>query len=229
MDTEDNVIAVKGAIPGPNGGYVMVRRAGVGEGEARKKIMPSVNIIDLNNSTVGSIELSDAVFGAEVNEALLYEAVRQDTAARSPVPPPPKRVTKFGFGQEIVEAEGHRPGANGLHPIALWRQVALSTDRNRAATNTSCRARCCSVRSVRLLSAKLRDGELRVMREFELADHKTKTMVGSWDTRTKKRVLLVEAGENENLARASRNLQGVKLVPTKDVTFTICSSFRRCF
>jgi large subunit ribosomal protein L3 len=27
VDAEDNVIAVKGAIPGPNGGYVMVRRA----------------------------------------------------------------------------------------------------------------------------------------------------------------------------------------------------------
>jgi large subunit ribosomal protein L3 len=27
VDAEDNVIALKGAIPGPNGGYVMVRRA----------------------------------------------------------------------------------------------------------------------------------------------------------------------------------------------------------
>ena len=27
VDADDNVIAVKGAIPGPNGGYVMVRRA----------------------------------------------------------------------------------------------------------------------------------------------------------------------------------------------------------
>ena len=27
VDTEDNVLAVKGAVPGPNGGYVMVRRA----------------------------------------------------------------------------------------------------------------------------------------------------------------------------------------------------------
>lgn len=27
VDTEDNVIALKGAVPGPNGGYVMVRRA----------------------------------------------------------------------------------------------------------------------------------------------------------------------------------------------------------
>jgi len=44
--------------------------------------MPSVNVIDLNNATVGLIELSDAVFGADVNEALIYEAVRQYTAAQ---------------------------------------------------------------------------------------------------------------------------------------------------
>ena len=27
VDTEDNVLVVKGAVPGPNGGYVVVRRA----------------------------------------------------------------------------------------------------------------------------------------------------------------------------------------------------------
>ena len=64
----------------------------------------------------------------------------------------------------------------------------------------------------------MRDGELRVVSAFELADAKTKNMVGILGTlEAKKTVLLVEAGENTNLARASRNLQGVKLVPTKDV------------
>jgi large subunit ribosomal protein L3 len=29
VDTEDNVILVKGAVPGPNGGYVMLRRSKV--------------------------------------------------------------------------------------------------------------------------------------------------------------------------------------------------------
>jgi large subunit ribosomal protein L4 len=68
------------------------------------------------------------------------------------------------------------------------------------------------------LSAKLRDGELRVVRAFELADHKTKSMVNVLGTlQAKKTVLLVEAGENTNLTRASRNLRGVKLLPTKDV------------
>ena len=55
--------------------------------------MPSVDIIDLNNKVVGSIDLSDAVFGAPVNEALLYEAVRHHLASRtaSPAPNSPSR------------------------------------------------------------------------------------------------------------------------------------------
>lgn len=38
--------------------------------------MPTVDVVDLNNQKVGQIELADEVFAAEVNEALLYEAVR---------------------------------------------------------------------------------------------------------------------------------------------------------
>jgi large subunit ribosomal protein L4 len=68
------------------------------------------------------------------------------------------------------------------------------------------------------LSAKVRDGELRVVRAFELADPKTKNMAAILGMlEAKNTVLLVESGENTNLTRASRNLPGVKLVPTKDV------------
>ena len=44
--------------------------------------MPVVDVLDLNNSKVGELELADAVFGAEVNEALLYEAVRHYLAGK---------------------------------------------------------------------------------------------------------------------------------------------------
>ena len=43
--------------------------------------MPSVDIIDFTNRVVGTVELSDAVFAASVNENLLYEAVRHHMAA----------------------------------------------------------------------------------------------------------------------------------------------------
>ena len=43
--------------------------------------MPKVDVVDLNNEKVGELELADEVFAAEINEALLYEAVRQYMAS----------------------------------------------------------------------------------------------------------------------------------------------------
>jgi large subunit ribosomal protein L4 len=44
--------------------------------------MPTVKVRDLKNKEVGEIELSDAVFGAELNEALIHAAVRNYMANR---------------------------------------------------------------------------------------------------------------------------------------------------
>ena len=70
------------------------------------------------------------------------------------------------------------------------------------------------------LSAKLRDGELKVVKEFTLADHRTKTMAGVLKTlNTAATVLLVDNGvDNRNLDLGSRNLPGVKLALTREVT-----------
>ena len=66
------------------------------------------------------------------------------------------------------------------------------------------------------LSAKLRDGELRVVRAFTLEDHKTKNMIKILaKLEAKKTVLLVENEENTNLQRASSNVKGIKLVPSR--------------
>ncbi len=43
--------------------------------------MPTVDVVDLSNQKVGELELADGVFGAVVNKALLYEAVRHSQAA----------------------------------------------------------------------------------------------------------------------------------------------------
>jgi large subunit ribosomal protein L4 len=68
------------------------------------------------------------------------------------------------------------------------------------------------------LSAKLRDGELRVVSEFPTAEPKAKLMRKALDTIAIKRsVLLVDNSANKNLALSSRNLEGVKLVASRDV------------
>jgi large subunit ribosomal protein L4 len=70
------------------------------------------------------------------------------------------------------------------------------------------------------LSAKLRDGELKVVNGWTLEDHKTKSMASALKALEASRtVLLVNTAEaNRNLELGSRNLPGVKLVATKDVT-----------
>ncbi len=84
--------------------------------------------------------------------------------------------------------------------------------------STGCRARCSWAHCVRRCLRSSAMASCRVIQAFELADHKTKNMMNVLGTlKAKKTVLLVEAAANTNLTRASRNLPGVKLVPTKDV------------
>ncbi|HEY7304926.1 MAG TPA: 50S ribosomal protein L4 [Bryobacteraceae bacterium] len=181
--------------------------------------MPSVNIVDLNNATVGSIELSDAVFGAEVNEALLYEAVRQYTAARrSGTAATKTRHEVSGSGKKLWKQKGTGRARMGSIRSPLWRHGGTVHGPQPRSYEYKLPRKMVLGALRSALSAKLRDGELRVVRAFELADHKTKSMVSALgNLQAKKTVLLVEAGENTNLTRASRNLPGVKLLPTKDV------------
>ena len=68
------------------------------------------------------------------------------------------------------------------------------------------------------LSAKLRDGELKVVQAFNLGDHKTKGIrPGARQAGSEALGVAGRSGENRNLTLASRNLEGVKLVPTRDV------------
>jgi large subunit ribosomal protein L4 len=181
--------------------------------------MPSVNVIDLNNATVGSIDLADAVFGAEVNEALLYEAVRQYTAARrSGTAATKTRHEVSGSGRKLWKQKGTGRARMGSIRSPLWRHGGTVHGPQPRSYEYKLPRKMVLGALRSALSAKLRDGELRVVRAIELADHKTKNMLGVLGKlEAKKSVLVVEAVENTNLARASRNLKGVKLVPTKDV------------
>jgi large subunit ribosomal protein L4 len=182
--------------------------------------MPSVDIVDLNNSTVGSMELSDEVFGAEVNEALLYEAVRQYTAARrSGTAATKTRHDVSGSGKKLWKQKGTGRARVGSIRSPLWRHGGVVHGPHPRSYEYKLPRKMVLGALRSALSAKLRDGQIKVVRAFELGDHKTKSMVGVLGKlEVKKTVLLVEAAENTNLIRASRNLPGVKLVPTKDVT-----------
>jgi len=68
------------------------------------------------------------------------------------------------------------------------------------------------------LSAKLRDGEMKVVKEFSLPDHKTRTVRAVLERLEAPRtVLLVDSEDNRNLMLGARNLPGVTLVASREV------------
>jgi large subunit ribosomal protein L4 len=184
--------------------------------------MPSVDVIDLNNKVVGSVDLEDEVFGAPVNEHLLYEAVRNITAGRRSGSASTKtRHEVSGSGKKLWKQKGTGRARMGSIRSPLWRHggTVHGPQPRDYSYKLPRKMMLGALRSA--LSAKLRDGELRIVSAFQLEDHKTKgfrAVLGALDAHQHKSILLVDhEAENRNLALGSRNIPGVKLVATRDV------------
>ena len=84
--------------------------------------MPSVDIIDLNNKKVGTVDLADAVFAADVNEDLLYESVRHYMAGkRSGTVKTKTRHEVAGSGKKLWKQKGTGRARMGSIRSPLWR------------------------------------------------------------------------------------------------------------
>lgn len=181
--------------------------------------MPSVEVVDLNNAVVGTLDLADEVFAAPVNEDLLYEAVRHSQAARRGGNAKTKtRHEVSGSGKKLWRQKGTGRARMGSIRSPLWRHggTVHGPQPRDYSYKLPRKMLLGALRSA--LSAKLRDGELRVVQDFTLNDHKTKALRAVFDVLgAPKSVLVVHHGENHNLELSSRNLAGVKLVSTKDV------------
>jgi len=181
--------------------------------------MPSVEVVDLNNSVVGSLELSDEVFDAPLNKDLLYEAVRHSQAARRGGNAKTKtRHEVSGSGKKLWRQKGTGRARVGSIRSPLWRHGGTTHGPQPRDYSYKLPRKMLLGALRSALSAKLRDGELRVVQEFSLAGHKSKAMRAVLDLLgAPKTVLLVDNGENRNLALGARNLAGVKLVSSKEV------------
>src|SRR5580693_9098558 len=191
--------------------------------------MPSVDIIDLSNKVVGTLELSEEVFGAPVNKALLYESVRHYLAGtRRGTASTKTRHEVAGSGKKLWRQKGTGRARVGSIRSPLWRHGGTThgPQPRDYSYKLPRKMQLGALRSA--LSAKLRDGELKVVREFALPDHKAKgvravlTQLEAANT-----VLLVENGENRNLTLGARNLKGVTLVESKEVSVYLLLGHKR--
>src|SRR3954454_21087107 len=181
--------------------------------------MPTVDVVDLNNQKVSEVELADDVFGAPVNQSLLYEAVRQFQAGnRAGTHATKVRREVAGSGKKLWKQKGTGRARVGSVRSPIWRHggTVHGPQPRDYSYNLPRKMELGALRSA--LSAKLRDGELKVIEGFTLADHKTKNFKATLGTlECSRKVLVVDNGDNKNLALGTRNIPGVKLVPSREV------------
>ena len=169
--------------------------------------MPSVDIVDLNNATVGSIELADAVFGAEVNEALVYEAVRQYTAARrSGTAATKTRHEVSGSGKKLWKQKGTGRARMGSIRSPLWRHGGTVHGPQPRSYEYKLPRQIKKAALRAALSLRASEQKIIVLDAFG-TDGKTKSVASALATLgPSKKVLIVDAKTNEQLVRGARNL-----------------------
>jgi large subunit ribosomal protein L4 len=178
--------------------------------------MPVVDVKNLEGKKVGQIDLADDVFGVKVNSHLLHEAVRHYLAGeRAGTHKTKDKSEVSGSGKKLWRQKGTGRARVGSIRSPLWRHggtVHGPTPRSYAYALPK-KMILGALRSA--LSAKLAEEKLTIVDAWKLETHKTKPFREALDKidAESRTLLLVENGENLNLERASRNLDGVSLVP----------------
>jgi len=182
--------------------------------------MPVVDVRNLEGKTVGQLELADDVFAATVNPHLLHEAVRHHLAGHRAGTHKTKQKSEVsGAGRKLWRQKGTGRARIGSIRSPLWRHggtVHGPVPRSYAYALPR-KMILGALRSA--LSTKLAQDRLTVVDGWALESHKTKPFrqtLSKLDAESRT-ILLVENGPNLNLERASRNLDGVTLVPATEL------------
>lgn len=170
--------------------------------------MANYDVVDLNNAKVGTIELHDAVFAAPIRRHLLTEVIHwQRAKARSGTQSVKTRMevngtTKKPYGQKHTgnarqgdtKSNQHRGGGVAFAPKPRDYDYSLPKAKRRAALAVA-------------LSLKVKEGGLRIVKNLDLKEAKTKIVASAIKTMKTGKTLLVD-GDNESLQRATSNLAG---------------------
>ena len=183
--------------------------------------MPNIAVVNTENQEVGTIELSDAVFGIEPNETAVHAVVvnylanqRQGTQSTL------TRGEVSGGGKKPWRQKGTGHARQGSTRSPQWRHggIALGPKPRSYRYTLNKKLRRLAMKSA--LSAKVADNDLIVLDSFTLDEYKTKEVVKLLNALgADRKAILVMPEKNEKVIASARNIPGVKtaLVNTLNV------------
>jgi large subunit ribosomal protein L4 len=178
--------------------------------------------MDLNvqagSGEAGTLQVSDSVFAAEYNEALIHQVVNAFMAAgRSGTKANKSRSQVSGGGIKPWRQKGTGRARAGTIRSPIWRSggvtfAASPRDYSQKVNRKMYRG---ALRSI--LSELLRTERLLTVAEFAVETPKTKELISKLAEMGVKDVLIITDQPDENLYLASRNIYGIDVCDTTEV------------
>ncbi len=174
--------------------------------------MPNLKVVDMAGKEVGEITLSDAVFGAEINAAVLHTAVRaflmnQRQGTQSTL----TRTEVSGGGKKPWRQKGTGRARQGSTRSPQWTHggVALGPKPRCYRVDLNKKVKRIALQSA--ISSKVAAGETVVVDAITAAEYKTKTMVNMLAAVGAGKKALVVLAENDPVViKSFANIEGVK-------------------
>jgi large subunit ribosomal protein L4 len=181
--------------------------------------MAKVKVLNLRAESVGEIDLADEVFGADVNEPLLYEVLKAQLASkRSGSANTKTRSEVAGSSKKIYKQKGTGRGRHGSirAPNFVGGGQQHGPKPRSYAYRPPAKMRAGALRSA--LSLKLKEGRLTIVDSFALDEAKTKSLASVLAVlKVAKGSLIVDQKDNEKLRLSARNLDTHQFLPPEGV------------
>ena len=174
--------------------------------------MPNMKVVDMAGKEVGEIALSEKVFGAEVNEAVLHTAVRaflmnqrqgtQSTLTRSEV---------SGGGRKPWKQKGTGHARQGSTRSPQWTHGGIALGPKPRSYRVSMNKKVKRIALFSAFSSKVNANELVIVDSIATETYSTKTMVAMINAiGGAKKTLIVLPAVDEKVIKSCANIPGVK-------------------
>ncbi len=175
--------------------------------------MPNVNVLNIKGEQVGNIDLSEQIFGIDVNEHVVYEVVKNQLAnKRQGTQSAKTRAEVRGGGKKPWRQKGTGRARQGSIRAPQWRGggIVFAPKPRDYSYRLPKKVRRLALKSV--LTSKVNENELIVLDSLnldEISTKQAKTILNNIKA-DKKAMVVINEG-NENVYKSFRNIAGVKV------------------
>ncbi len=174
--------------------------------------MPNIKVVDMAGKEVGKMELSEKVFGAEINEAVLHTAVKAYLAnQRQGTQSTLTRTEVSGGGKKPWKQKGTGRARQGSTRAPQWTHGGVALGPKPREYRVDLNKKVKRVALFSALSSKVANNDMVVVDNITATEYKTKAMVEMLGALgAKKKALIVLPEVNAFVIKSCDNIPGVK-------------------